>query len=1293
MILIGVVVVGMIIVNVVIFSTPTQTRIPSLQASMTNTSTLITIVHQGGDSIPLGQFKILVDGVDQTANFVNSGSYPWTIGETLSYNDPSMPHSAVMIYNGTGTGGVVLLQTKFPWGVYVPPTSGGSGSSGGGGSPTTTTPASFPWYDCAWGYRKNITIDHTKVSATQSNFPVLVSLTGDSDLSKYALANGNDILFTAADGTTKLSHEIEYLFKRHACCLGEGPVPELNYRYHHYDVLREPRRLEPAGPGGTWSNGYAAVWHLKEIGTGNPNDYNDSSMNGNNGQAGGGTAGAFPTQIAGKIGYGQSFNGASDYIATNISSWYNNPQTFTQSIWFETSSPTSGKLIGFESIQNGTGAGQYDKMIYTNTAGNAVATIWSGGTITISTSTAMNDGNWHYAVFTYGSGTLNFYVDGNFIGQNSGTAQSYIGWLRMGSYTLSGWPLAANGYYSGSLDEAHYSSVVRSSTWISTEWANQNSPSTFYTVGSPVSSPCSGTTTTTPTPTPGPWYDCNWGYRKRITIDHTKVIAAQSDFPVLVSLTSDSGLQAYAQSEGDDIFFTAADGTTRLSHEIEYYSAGTLVAWVKVPALSSTTDTVIYMYYGNPSAHSQQNKNDVWSNGYAAVWHLREAGTGQANDYSDSTSNANNGQGGGGGSWLPNQTPGKIGFGQTFSPNDYIQGPNPAPSLEMTSQVTMEAWVNLANANNNQKIVGKTTNLTITGGYLLAVNSGQLYPEFWDTTGTDYTFTAGIIPSNTWTHLAATWTTGGNMVGYINGAQIYTTAASSKNLGMTSTSGYTRIGATPWRNPPLQFFTNGLIDEVRLSNIARSPQWIATEYTNENNPSTFYTVASQEPAPCTPPTIVPTVTPTPTPSTPWYPFCSWGYRKNITINSANVVGTQTNFPVLVSLTADSDLSAHARSDGNDILFTQSDGQTAIPYEREYYNAGTLIAWVNVPSITSAANTTIYMYYGNLASPDMSHQNQTWDANYMGVWHLSPNLIDSTSNANAGTNVGSTDTGGEIYRGRTFASASKQYIDSLNNSASGSGLNITTNSITAEAWINANSWATWYNGADIASKEDWNRSMTNGYVLRVGHNPPTTGSGAVDFNIGNNSANAGWVESYTDGYMNTGQWYLVAGTYNGISVATFINGHAKTNLTNAGGNSAVNDSKWNFNIGDSSYSRLVERPVSTTGRYFNGIIDEVRISKTARSDSWISTEYNNENSPSTFYSVGKEEALSCGAGPAYVQSRSLHFGSASQASITLPGSSTTGDLLVLSFLYDNPSRTISSVTDTNGNLYIQIPPAK
>src|SRR5207244_376098 len=41
-------------------------------------------------------------------------------------------------------------------------------------------------------------------------------------------------------------------------------------------------------------------------------------------------------------------------------------------------------------------------------------------------------------------------------------------------------------------------------------------------------------------------------------------------------------------------------------------------------------------------------------------------------------------------------------------------------------------------------------------------------------------------------------------------------------------------------------------------------------------------------------------------------------------------------------------------------------------------------------------------------------------------------------------------------------------------------------------------------------------------------------------------------------------------------------------------------------------------------FFNGPIDDVRVSNTALSSSWIQTEYNNQSSPSTFESFGVEE---------------------------------------------------------------------
>ena len=74
---------------------------------------------------------------------------------------------------------------------------------------------------------------------------------------------------------------------------------------------------------------------------------------------------------------------------------------------------------------------------------------------------------------------------------------------------------------------------------------------------------------------------------------------------------------------------------------------------------------------------------------------------------------------------------------------------------------------------------------------------------------------------------------------YINGAkqvdQDANTVAYNANNGA--------IGAN--LDSPTQDF-DGLIDEVRLSNVTRSDQWNSTEYNNQNNPALFYNVDSQE---------------------------------------------------------------------------------------------------------------------------------------------------------------------------------------------------------------------------------------------------------------------------------------------------------------------------------------------------------------------------------------------------------------------------------------------------------------
>lgn len=160
-----------------------------------------------------------------------------------------------------------------------------------------------------------------------------------------------------------------------------------------------------------------------------------------------------------------------------------------------------------------------------------------------------------------------------------------------------------------------------------------------------------------------------WGpfqYRKPITIDYTKVGCSSgvTNFPALISLSGVTEIKTTANgghvqsASGYDITFRASDGVTVLDHEVENYngSAGTLAAWVRVPVLSGTTNTVLYMYYGNSSVSSPtQNPTGVWDSNFKGVWHLNESpADNTTGGHKDSTANVNNGtprdfQDGGGG--------------------------------------------------------------------------------------------------------------------------------------------------------------------------------------------------------------------------------------------------------------------------------------------------------------------------------------------------------------------------------------------------------------------------------------------------------------------------------------------------------------------------------------------------------------------------------------------------------------------------------------------------------------------
>ncbi|MBN1161014.1 MAG: DUF2341 domain-containing protein, partial [Dehalococcoidales bacterium] len=188
------------------------------------------------------------------------------------------------------------------------------------------------------------------------------------------------------------------------------------------------------------------------------------------------------------------------------------------------------------------------------------------------------------------------------------------------------------------------------------------------------------------------WYNTDWQHRKKITIHAANVSATLANFPVLISLASDADLAADAQDDGDDILFTASNEVTKLSHEIESFNGttGQLIAWVKIPSLSSVTDTDIYMYYGNAGVGNQENVNDVWDSNYKMVQHLEET----SGSHNDSTQYNNDG--------TPNISPpgtqdvtGKIDGADDLDGNDYISLTASDSILPSNLNFTISGWAKL----------------------------------------------------------------------------------------------------------------------------------------------------------------------------------------------------------------------------------------------------------------------------------------------------------------------------------------------------------------------------------------------------------------------------------------------------------------------------------------------------------------------------------------------------------------------------------------------------------------------
>ena len=92
----------------------------------------------------------------------------------------------------------------------------------------------------------------------------------------------------------------------------------------------------------------------------------------------------------------------------------------------------------------------------------------------------------------------------------------------------------------------------------------------------------------------------------------------------------------------------------------------------------------------------------------------------------------------------------------------------------------------------------------------------------------------------------------------------------------------------------------------------------------------------------------------------------WRYRRAILIDNTKNANALSDYQVPVTVnTAALIAEGKMMSDCRDIRFTDSDGQTPLPYWIESgVNTASTLVWVKVPSIPASSTKTIYMYYGN-----------------------------------------------------------------------------------------------------------------------------------------------------------------------------------------------------------------------------------------------------------------------------------------------------------------------------------------
>jgi len=331
----------------------------------------------------------------------------------------------------------------------------------------------------------------------------------------------------------------------------------------------------------------------------------------------------------------------------------------------------------------------------------------------------------------------------------------------------------------------------------------------------------------------------------------------------------------------------------------------------------------------------------------------------------------------------------------------------------------------------------------------------------------------------------------------------------------------------------------------------------------------------------------------------WLP--GWDKRIKLTVDSGDIDGALSDFPVLVYLSAasgigDVDVSAvfdELTEDGNrkKIAITTSDGITECYVEIEKWDDANEKAWlwVKVPSVASGSDTVLYLYYDKdhadnddyVGDTNSTPAKNVWDANFKAVYHMADgadnaHIYDSTGNNNDGTKKAANEpveADGQIGKAQTFDGTNQIDCDG------DASLHSITGDLTLEAVVKktADSGDTTIIGTRYG-RNDWT-SPYNLYVMGPA-NTPRFWMGKGD----------GVLTAASSVGVVIDEWTYVASTIEGDDMIIQVN------LAETGNETFTGNRQTGLKLTLGAYDIAAGRP-------FIGIIDEVRISDTFRTLAW------------------------------------------------------------------------------------------